>query len=360
MPSLVASKPVPGGSLPTNGRSFGRPRRDRGANAGDDGQDAVAARHDRECGAGAKLDDHVRSLNRLIAGLVVLALVVTAYGMYATNIAMRSNAALYQSAAFVALLFVLGRLVAWSGMRRPYDVATILLWLSLCHILHVLPMYVAGRMHVAFSDPVVAAWDRALGVETRDVVAFMRQHPMADGFLGYAYLSLEVMIGGTLVLAAMTGRTVAALENILASVIAVFLSFPIFAFFQVWGPWRYYDYSPLIDQTGYEAEFAALKQLHFFYLDFACRKGIICFPSFHTILAVLAGVTLSRIPYAWPLGAPWAFLIVVSTLTTGTHYVADVLAGLAVAAVSILAASLASRALARHLASRATRMARSG
>ena len=42
---------------------------------------------------------------------------------------------------------------------------------------------------------------------------------------------------------------------------------------------------------------------------------------------------------------PWAILIVLSTVTTGTHYVADVLAGLAVAVVSILGASLASRGL---------------
>ena len=150
----------------------------------------------------------------------------------------------------------------------------------------------------------MAGWDRALGVETRNVVAWMRQHPLTGGFLAYVYMSLEVMISGTLVLAAITGKFVAALENILASVIAVLISFPIFAVFQVWGPWRYYGYSPLIDQKGYEAEFAALKHLDLFYLDFACRKGIISFPSFHTILAVLAGVTLSRIRYAWPLGIP--------------------------------------------------------
>jgi membrane-associated phospholipid phosphatase len=73
---------------------------------------------------------------------------------------------------------------------------------------------------------------------------------------------------------------------------------------------------------------------------------------------MLAGVTLSRTPYARPLGAPWAILIVVSTLTTGTHYLADVLAGLAVVAISILASSLASRAPARHLRSRVTRIVR--
>ncbi len=235
MPSLAASKPVQGGSVSTNCRGFGRIRRDAGAKAVD-GRNMVGARREEECGIGTQLGDHVRLLNRLIAGLVAMALVVTAYGMYATNIALRANFALYQSAAFIALLFLLGRMVAWSGMRRPCDVATILLWLLLCQILHVLPMYVAGRMPVGFSDPVVAGWDKALGVETNDVVTFMRRHPMADSFLGYVYLSLEVMISATLVLAAMTGKTVAALENILASVIAVLISFPIFAFFQVWGP----------------------------------------------------------------------------------------------------------------------------
>jgi len=69
-------------------------------------------------------------------------------------------------------------------------------------------------------------------------------------------------------------------------------------------------------------------------LDLAYRDGLICFPSFHTILAVLAGVALWSIPYLRWAAAALAALIVVSTVTTGTHYVVDVVAGLGVAFVA--------------------------
>jgi membrane-associated phospholipid phosphatase len=67
--------------------------------------------------------------------------------------------------------------------------------------------------------------------------------------------------------------------------------------------------------------------------------GVVCFPSFHAIWAVLCGYAFSgfrryiRIP-VYVLAA----LMFLSTVTTGWHYVIDVLAGLLVAVVSLLIA----------------------
>ena len=63
-----------------------------------------------------------------------------------------------------------------------------------------------------------------------------------------------------------------------------------------------------------------------------------CFPSFHVIWAVLSaralwGFRRLRIPVSMLAG-----LLSVSTMTTGWHYFVDVLGGLVVAEVSILAA----------------------
>jgi hypothetical protein len=52
--------------------------------------------------------------------------------------------------------------------------------------------------------------------------------------------------------------------------------------------------------------------------------GIVCFPSFHVIWAVLSGWSLWSIKPLRILGAELASLVVV---TTGWHYVCDVLAG---------------------------------
>jgi membrane-associated phospholipid phosphatase len=71
--------------------------------------------------------------------------------------------------------------------------------------------------------------------------------------------------------------------------------------------------------------------------------GVVCFPSFHVIWAILGANAL------WcfkPLRIPVAILstlIILSTMTSGWHYFVDVLAGLLVAAAAIAA----SRALSR-------------
>ena len=99
---------------------------------------------------------------------------------------------------------------------------------------------------------------------------------------------------------------------------------------------------------GYEVQLAALQAPGWFMIDFRYKEGLICFPSYHTILAVLAAAALSRVPYLCPTAFVWAALIVFSTVTTGSHYVVDVLAGLLVAAMLMNAAGTISRIVMRR------------
>jgi membrane-associated phospholipid phosphatase len=66
--------------------------------------------------------------------------------------------------------------------------------------------------------------------------------------------------------------------------------------------------------------------------------GMICFPSFHVIWAILCvaalwGYRFLRIPVAL-----LAAMIILSTVTTGWHYFIDVLGGVVIAALSLSAA----------------------
>ena len=64
-------------------------------------------------------------------------------------------------------------------------------------------------------------------------------------------------------------------------------------------------------------------------------SGIVSFPSFHTIWAVLSSYALWGFRFLrWP-SVICAVLIILSTMTTGWHYFADVLGGLILAFVSI-------------------------
>jgi membrane-associated phospholipid phosphatase len=73
--------------------------------------------------------------------------------------------------------------------------------------------------------------------------------------------------------------------------------------------------------------------------------GVVCFPSFHVIWAILCGRALwnfrvARIPLTVLCG-----MIVASTLTTGWHYLTDVVAGVVIAAFTLLLAEIVCRRL---------------
>ena len=126
-------------------------------------------------------------------------------------------------------------------------------------------------------------------------------------------------------------------EYILANIVSGEIAIPLFAALPAVGPWHYYGYTPNAEQERTTRVFFALKSEDWYVLESANVAGVITFPSFHTILAILSALALWRIPYVRWLAALLACLILVSTVTTGWHYLVDVLAGIAIAAVSVAA-----------------------
>ncbi len=76
-------------------------------------------------------------------------------------------------------------------------------------------------------------------------------------------------------------------------------------------------------------------------------EGLITFPSFHTIWAVLLAAAFYRTRLFWPL-ALLNFLVVVSTITSGMHYFVDVLAGLLISAFVMVAWKVPTTATLEH------------
>jgi hypothetical protein len=81
------------------------------------------------------------------------------------------------------------------------------------------------------------------------------------------------------------------------------------------------------------AAFNALRTSAAPLLDFQAFAGVIQFPSFHTVIAVLTVFALRGTWLIWP-AVPFNALVLLSTLPEGGHHLADVLAG---AAISVLA-----------------------
>jgi len=105
------------------------------------------------------------------------------------------------------------------------------------------------------------------------------------------------------------------------------------------GPWYPHQFAPNALQQECQNGLLRLRSPGVFDYSFAVQEaGIVCFPSCHVIWSVLAAAALwgfrwLRVPVALLCG-----MIILSTMTTGWHYLVDVLAGLVVSAFSLAAA----------------------
>lgn len=265
--------------------------------------------------------------------LAFLFALASGIGMVLTRTSLEAGAAL----PLVGLWFCLvaGALFyRWRKVQRAYDLVAMASWAVLFGYLHVVPMFLAARCSAPLQDAALARIDAALGLEVPAVVRFIQGHPRAGRFLAVCYDTLLPMVTLAIMVPPLCGRMKAAKEYALGNVLAAALCLPLFAVFQAEGPWAYYEFEANPTQDNYLKVFALVRTEPTYVVDLRYRDGLITFPSFHTALAVLAACALWPIPYLrWPAAA-LAVLITVSTVTTGWHYLADVLAGLLVAALA--------------------------
>lgn len=278
-----------------------------------------------------------RFFNGVLAALFLLLGGLSAVGMYLLDIAVRPEQLVGKLGLCAA---VLGGALLYHrrGADRLADALLAVFWMGLFSNLHVFPMFVCGRVPCDFRDADLAAADALLGLRTPDVMAAVERLPDLRDLLQQTYETLVYLIVLAILLPPLLGKTRRFKEYIVACIVSVLVAFPLFAVFQAQGTWVHYGYAPAINQDEYLRTFAALKREPHYVMDLDYSRGLIMFPSFHTILAVLSAVAVASVPYVRWLAGVWAALIVISTVTTGTHYVVDVLAGLAVAGVAAAAA----------------------
>ncbi len=235
----------------------------------------------------------------------------------------------------------------WAKHYRLLQACSLPFWASVLSTLLKFPLYIAARSQAALSDNALAHIDRVLRFEVPPILHAMAPHPWARAVLALSYDMLFPLMVVAAILPALCYRFSAAKELIVATAFATLGGAPLFALWPAIGPWAVYGYPPLPLQAQTEALFLSLRtgSIHFIDLN---EPGFVCFPSFHVLLAILSAVALCSIK---PLRIPAivvAALITVSTLTTGWHYVADVIGGVVLAAVSVAASKAFSRWEAVH------------
>jgi PAP2 superfamily len=253
-------------------------------------------------------------------------------------------------ALVLLLLALLGWFYHWRQEERLRDTLLCAFWFILLSNLYLLPMYMAARRDVGLSDDLLAQLDSLLGVEASQIALFTKAHPLLETVSSVVYLLLGLLMLLAVLVPPLRGEAKYT-EGFAVSVLtAAVLSIPLLLVFQAMGPWHLRQLPPDELQLQFKETFLLLKQDGWFVINFQNPPGLMTFPSFHVILSVLSVWALRTVPYLrWPAAVLGA-LVCLTTLTTGWHYLVDILGGLLISVVCIKAEGLYLRQKARSAA----------
>jgi hypothetical protein len=261
--------------------------------------------------------------------------------------------------------------LTFTGWRDPIIIAAALLICSaLCWVLRPLAplselamftsLWIAftnlGAVHTYFAaaasrplmDEAFARLDVLIGFDWQAWIDFVREHLALNSVLRAVYGSLLLQVLGSIALfslARIEGRNAELLSN---ATVALVLTSLISALLPALGPWVHYGYGALVEaDTAYVSHTLALRQGGAAAFALSDMRGIICFPSYHTVLAVLFVHAHRGVRYSFPVVATLNAVMLVSIPSEGGHYLIDIFAG-AVLAVFVVTAMEAARRAFTH------------
>jgi hypothetical protein len=196
---------------------------------------------------------------------------------------------------------------------------------------------------IPLQDHAFDAMDRALGFDWMALLRWLNDAPLAFNGLRLVYGSLLPQMTIAVLCLAFTGRLIWLRTFMLAFIFATLTTIAISAVLPAAGVWLHYGLTeadarivPVVSTVW--PVFTGLRDGSVRALVAAGAEGVITFPSLHAALAVIMIAAL------WPIAALRWFVLVLNTVMLvatpidGAHYVVDVLAGIAVAGASLLAA----------------------
>ena len=240
-----------------------------------------------------------------------------------------------------AMLPVFGFLMwkAFSLAERGPDMARVIFTL----VLFVVFGSISGVLNylgVRAGFPLIDSWlhgaDRALGFDWMAHVAWVNGHPALARTLFISYALIMAMLLYVL-FALMLRRDFARLREFVivlffcmltVDVISVFLP-AAGAYAHLHPPASVIGNMPADAGRYWLHDFMALRNGSMHSVELARMTGLIAFPSFHTIMALLTTWALRGQRGFWPIAVVNAFSLV-STISIGGHYLTDVIGGMIV------------------------------
>jgi len=194
-------------------------------------------------------------------------------------------------------------------------------------------------------DPWLVKVDQLLGFHQLAVLNWTYAHHWILKSFNFSYAMLDVELGLFPFILALMFQKKAVKVYLLALIFSTLIGFSIFYFFPTTAPASmFFDSHFTLQQHD---TFIKFFEIHHYLPVTTSDGGLIAFPSFHVIWAVLLAYSFKdKKTLFFPI-ALFNIIIIASTVFLGWHYLTDVIAGLALSALAIWIAEVVYK---RHLA----------
>lgn len=201
--------------------------------------------------------------------------------------------------------------------------------------------YLAAAAGYPLVDHTLASLDATLfGFDWYGEANWVAHHPMLDWLLRRAYFSIYYQGALVFLIGSVSRPGDRNGEIIWQFCISLVLTCAVFVFTPALGHVAHIG-------TEWMKTLMMIRNGEWTAFDCSHVEGIISFPSFHTTLAILLVYAVRHHRWALAILLPLNMLLVVATLSVGGHYLVDVVAGGAVAFISIAATQLLRQQLAK-------------
>jgi membrane-associated phospholipid phosphatase len=190
---------------------------------------------------------------------------------------------------------------------------------------------ICGKSPAPLVDSQLARMDQAFSPSVLSIVEWVRPFRALRIALLLTYDSFPLLVLLAAMVPTLQGRYRYSYRLLWEVTMAGVVTAAMFALWPAVGPWVVYGFKPTPDQAAAQNFLLALKSHHPMAVSNDVA-AIVSFPSFHVVLALFSAPPLWQYRLFRPVVAFLTLGICVSTVTTGWHYVVDVLGGLAVTA----------------------------
>lgn len=237
----------------------------------------------------------------------------------------------------IGLVLALAGASAWYARRG--EAAFVLSLTSLAQVVafaacYIVLMYAAATLNRPLVDEQLAAFDAWCGVTAPAVRGWAQSHPWVNLAFNFAYDTLLWQTAAVIAVLGLSGNRRPLEGFVWSFMLSATASLVLFAIFPANGPFVTFGFSPTADQRQFLEHFEGLRGGYRTLISWRGAEGLITFPSFHVAWALLLAWAFRRRKLIYAI-APVNLLVIVSTMTTGWHYFADVVAGTLVAICAI-------------------------